>query len=71
MGTAAGFVVWFQETRRCALGRVAAWTFLVTVFGVAVGFVVFAESPRWWTVGCLALVLRSLCVALRPTPTQR
>lgn len=25
-GTAADFVVWFQETQRCALGRLAAWT---------------------------------------------
>ena len=70
-GTAAAFVVWFQETQRCALGRLAAWTFLVPVFGVGLGHVVLGERPRWWTVAGLALVLGSLCLALRPTPSPR
>lgn len=66
VGTAAAFVVWFQETQRCALGRLAAWTFLVPVFGVLLGVVVLGERPGWWTAAGLALVLGSLWPALRP-----
>lgn len=71
VGTAAAFVVWFQEAQRCALGRLAAWTFLVPVFGIALGVVVLGERPVWWTAAGLTLVLGSLCLALRPKPSQR
>ncbi len=63
VGTAAAFVVWFQESQQCALGRLAAWTFLVPVFGVALVFVVLGERPAWWTVVGLTLVLSSLGLA--------
>lgn len=68
VGTAAAFVIWFQEVQRCALGRLAAWTFLVPIFGVVLGVVVLGERPGWWTVAGLLLVLGSLLLALRPTP---
>lgn len=65
VGTAAAFVIWFQEVQRCPLGRLAAWTFLTPVFGIALGTVVLGERPGWSTVAGLGLVLGSLYLALR------
>ena len=65
IGTAAAFVVWFRESQRVALGALAAWTFLVPVFGLAFGAVLLDERPDTWTVIGVAIVLASLWVALR------
>lgn len=71
VGTAAAFVIWFREVQRCALGTLAAWTFLVPVFGIALGALVLGERPGWWTTGGLALVLAALWLTLRPGPAYR
>jgi probable blue pigment (indigoidine) exporter len=71
VGTAAAYVVWFQEAQRCALGRLAAWTFLVPVFGITLGLVVLDERPGWWTVAGLSLVLGSMWLALHPKSSER
>lgn len=70
-GTAVAFVMWLQETQRRSLGRLATWTFRVPLFVVGLRIVVLGERPQWWTVGGLALVPGSLCLALWPAPPQR
>lgn len=66
VGTALAFWVWFTEVRRSPLGEVAAWTFLVPVFGIAFGIVLAGERPGGWTLVGLAVVLASMGIVLRP-----
>lgn len=69
IGTAAAFLAWFIEAQRCALASLAAWTFLVPVFGVLVGIAILGERPDAWTVSGIAMVLLSMRIALtRPSP---
>ncbi len=65
VGTALAYWAWFVETLRSPLGRLAAWTFLTPVFGVAFAFLASAERPGGWTAAGLLLVLGSLWVVLR------
>lgn len=65
VGTALAFWAWFVETLRSPLGKLAAWTFLTPVFGVAFAFLATAERPGGWTAAGLALVLGSLWVVVR------
>lgn len=65
VGTAAAFLVWFKETLRSPLGALAAWTFLVPVFGIGFGVVILGERPSRWAVAGLLLVLASLLLLLR------
>lgn len=64
VGTAAAFVVWFEETRRSPLGAVAAWTFLVPVFGVGFGALMLGERPSGWSVVGIGLTLVGLAMTL-------
>ena len=64
VGTAAAFVVWFEETRRSPLGAVAAWTFLVPVFGIGFGALLLGERPSTWSVVGIGLTLVGLAAAL-------
>jgi len=66
VGTAAAYLAWFAESRRCPLGLLAAWTFLVPVAGVAFAAVLLDEAPDGWTAAGIALVLGSLWVVLHP-----
>ncbi|MCZ7537224.1 MAG: DMT family transporter [Acidimicrobiia bacterium] len=66
VGTAAAYLAWFAESRRCPLGLLAAWTFLVPVAGVAFAAVLLNEAPDGWTAAGIALVLGSLWVVLHP-----
>jgi drug/metabolite transporter (DMT)-like permease len=69
IGTALAFVAWFQEIQRSPLGLLAAWTFLVPVFGIGFGAVLLDERPGPWTLAGLALVLTALWFVIRaPTP---
>lgn len=65
IGTALAFWAWFTETQRCPLGRLAAWTFLTPVFGVAFSLVLTDERPTAWAAAGIALVLASLWVVVR------
>ena len=67
VGTAAAFVAWFTETQRAPLGAVAAWTFLVPVFGLGLGVVLLGERPTGWTLLGVAIVLGSLWASLSST----
>lgn len=69
VGTALAFWAWFVETLRSPLGKLAAWTFLTPVFGVAFAFLATAERPGGWTAAGLVLVLGSLWVVLRGPDT--
>lgn len=45
LGTAAAFVLWFQEARRAPLAALSTWALLAPVFGVLFGVVLLAERP--------------------------
>jgi len=60
VGTAAAFVVWFDESRRSRLDQLTAWTFLVPVVGIALSFGLLGERPSGWTISGLAVVLLAL-----------
>lgn len=64
VGTAAAFVLWFEELRRCALGSVAIWTFLVPVFGLAFSAVFLGELPGRRELIGIVLVLSGLAGGL-------
>lgn len=64
VGTALAFLAWFAESQRCALGPLAAWTFLTPVFGIAFSLVLAGERPGGWTAAGLALVVASLAIVL-------
>ncbi len=70
VGTAAAFVVWFDESRRSRLDQLTAWTFLVPVVGIALSVVVLGERPTGWAVSGLAVVLFALwrSVGCAPPP---
>lgn len=63
-GTAAAFVLWFQETLRSRLDLLTAWTFLVPVVGIALGLLLRGERPGGWTVAGVAGVLVALALVL-------
>lgn len=65
VGTAAAFVAWFTETRRCRLDELTAWTFLVPVIGIVLAAALLNERPTGWTLAGLSVVLVSLGIALR------
>lgn len=70
LGTAAVYVVWYEEARRCPLYRLAAWTFAVPVFGLVLAIIVEGERPSAWTVAGIAVVLGSLWLVLRGARRQ-
>ena len=70
LGTAVAFVAWFAETQRASLTQLAAWTFLVPVFGIVLAAVVLGEQPAGWTAASVALVLVSLWFVIHPHMAQ-
>lgn len=71
VGTAVAFWIWFTEAQRSPLAQVAAWTFLVPVFGVFLGLVVAGERPEGWTLLGITLVLASMWAIVRsPMPKK-
>ena len=73
LGTAAVYVAWFKEARRCPLFRLTAWTFAVPLFGLVLAVVLEGEQPSGWTAAGLAVVLVSMWLVLRgePRPATR
>lgn len=65
LGTALVYVLWFREARRCPLYRLAAWTFAVPLFGLALAVALEHERPGAWTVAGLSVVLASMWLLLR------
>lgn len=70
IGTAAAYLVWFEESLRCPLGKLAAWTFLVPLVGVVLAALILRETPSGWTAAGVGLVLVSLWSVLRPRDTR-
>lgn len=73
VGTAASFLIWFEESLRSPLGALAAWTFLVPVVGTALAALLLQETPTGWTAAGMTLVLASLWTVIHvpgndPTP---
>jgi probable blue pigment (indigoidine) exporter len=71
LGTAAVYVVWYQEARRCPLYRLAAWTFAIPVFGLVLAFIFEGERPSAWTGTGISIVLGSLWLVLRGSKRRR
>jgi probable blue pigment (indigoidine) exporter len=65
IGTAAAYVAWFDEIQHGPLGPLAAWTFLVPVFGAGFGVILLGERPGSWTLAGVALVLISFWFVVR------
>ncbi len=65
VGTAAVYVAWFKEARRCPLYRLTAWTFAVPLFGLVLALVLEGERPSAWTAAGLSVVLVSMWLVLR------
>lgn len=65
VGTAAAFVAWFEEVQRVPLATLSAWTFLVPVFGLALGVLIGGDRPNAWTGIGLTLIVVSLWVTTR------
>ncbi len=65
IGTAAVYVAWFTEVRRCPLYRLTAWTFAVPLVGLVLSVVIENERPSAWTAAGLAVVLASMWLVLR------
>jgi probable blue pigment (indigoidine) exporter len=66
LGTAMPFLLWFHELRRCRLGDLAAWTFLVPVIGAVLAVLVLGERLGMWTMTGIVLVLSGVWFALHP-----
>ncbi|HEY3547351.1 MAG TPA: DMT family transporter [Propionicimonas sp.] len=66
IGSAATFVAWFTEARRCRLDVLSGWTLLTPVFGVALAAVMLGERPAGWSAVGLAAVLVALWLILWP-----
>ncbi len=64
VGTAAAFVVWFDESRRSRLDQLTAWTFLVPVVGIALSVVLLGERPSGWALSGLVMVLLALWISV-------
>ena len=71
VGTAAAFVAWFAETRRCRLDTLGAWTFLVPVVGIGLSVALLGEHPTGWTAGGLLVVLVAMWVVVAPRGESR
>lgn len=65
LGTAAVYVAWFKEARRCPLHRLAAWTFAVPVFGLVLAALLEGERPSAWTAAGMTVVLGAMWLVLR------
>lgn len=73
VGTALPFLLWFEETLRAPLGRVAAWTLLVPLFSLAFGAAFLGERPDGSVLPGIVVVLVSLLFLLRasaPSPAR-
>ena len=64
VGTAASFLIWFEETLRCPLGMLAAWTFLVPVVGTGLAAILLHEVPTGWTAIGVTFVFASMWTVL-------
>lgn len=69
LGTAAVYVAWFKEARRCPLYRLTAWTFAVPLFGLVLAVVIEGEQPSVWTAVGLSVVITSMWLVLRGEPS--
>ena len=59
-GTSLAFWMWFGALKRVALNRANAFTFLVPIFGLAIGAVFFGEQLSWLQAGGAALVVAGI-----------
>lgn len=59
-GTSMAFWLWFSALQEVELSRANAFTFLVPIFGLAIGAVFFGEQLSWVQAGGAALVVAGI-----------
>ncbi len=67
-GTSLAFWLWFRALEEVELSRANVFTFLVPIFGLAVGAAMFDERLEWVQAAGVMLVLASIVMVQRGTP---
>ncbi len=68
LSTLVGFGLWNRLIGLYSVSRVAPFSLLVPVFGLAAAWLVDGEPVTWRLVGCAALVLAGLALVVRRIP---
>lgn len=64
-GTSLAFWLWFIALKEVDLNRANAFTFLVPIFGLAIGVLLFGERLDWIQAAGVMLVLAGIALVLR------
>src|SRR3546814_10508953 len=64
-GTSLAFWLWFEALEKVALNRANAFTFLVPIFGLAIGAALFGERLAWIQAAGVVLVLVGIVLVQR------
>ncbi|MCG2601419.1 MAG: DMT family transporter, partial [Achromobacter sp.] len=67
-GTSVAFWLWFGALKQVALNRANAFTFLVPIFGLAIGAVFFGERLSWAQAAGVALVVAGIAIVQLSPP---
>jgi drug/metabolite transporter (DMT)-like permease len=65
LGTGLAYWLWFATLEQVELSRANAWTFLVPIFGLAIGAVFFDERPGWPEAAGAALTIMGIMAVQR------
>lgn len=65
LGTSLAFWLWFAALERVELNRANAFTFLVPIFGLAIGAALFQERLGWMQAAGAVLVLAGIALVQR------
>src|SRR3546814_18309170 len=70
-GTSLSFWLWFEALEKVALNRANAFTFLVPIFGLAIGAALFGERLAWIQAAGVVLVLVGIVMVQRRSEARR
>jgi len=70
-GTALVYWLWFSILQKVQLNRANAFSFLVPIFGLAMGVFFFGETMGWPEAGGIALALLGIFLVSRDTRVRR
>lgn len=69
-GSSLAFWLWFAALEQVELNRANAFTFLVPIFGLAIGAALFDERLAWIQVAGVVLVLAGIVLVQRDAPER-
>lgn len=69
-GSSLAFWLWFAALEKVDLNRANAFTFLVPIFGLAIGAALFEERLAWIQVAGVLLVLAGIVLVQRDAPER-